>query len=122
MLLSTPASDDAPEAEPESQAAQEAPAELKEVENETAIPGGVAIKAPSAVANLNIIFGKNGSLYLCASTDMKLEPRTHLGGLGGGQFQAHSDRTENVITYEFPQGARSLVLEHVDEMQVACRA
>lgn len=79
---------------------------LVEMESETSLD--IDSRSSSAVQGVAIIITKDGKMWLMSSEDQTIPPRTHLGGVGGGSFQARNDRDQGAIPYCFPHGAATL--------------
>lgn len=60
-------------------------------------------------SGVTALMGNNGKIFLVSNTDITIQANTHLGGLGGGQFQAQDlSRDELLLNYDFPKGVPAL--------------
>lgn len=70
--------------------------------------GGIAAEATTAMAGITALIGQDAKIYLVADDDATIPALTHLGGVGGGSFQAQTDVADNRAPYHFPEGVRTL--------------
>lgn len=69
---------------------------------------GVETKAGSEVGSVDILLGKDGSIWLLSSQDKTLAKHTLLGGFGTGQWIADSDNDPGVV-FDVSLGDKTIV-------------
>ena len=85
---------------------------LVEFESEQRFKEKVVAQAlcESAVSGVYVFVGNNGKRYLMAKDhDVTIPKKTHLGGLGGGEYKSDDGLVDHTLAYSFSLGDQTLI-------------
>lgn len=68
---------------------------------------GVELKVPSEVPGVELLLGKDNSVWLLSSADKKIHKHTQVGGFGTGQYVPAEG--EEGLEFKLPSGDRSFI-------------
>ena len=98
--------------------------QLVEFDSEQQFKEKVVVQASceSAVSGVYVFVGNDGKRYLMAKDhDITIPKKTHLGGLGGGEYKSDDGIVDHTLAYSFSLGDHTLIELEGEDNPPHCR-